>query len=150
MALPGMDSSTTLVGMGQVIQLAVAPVFLLSGIGVILTVLTNRLARVVDRARRLEDAARSSTGPDLEERRRELNVMATRARLMNRAITLGTLSALLVALVVVVLFLAAFLHFDAKVVVAALFVLAMLCLIGALLFFLREVFMAIAALRIGV
>lgn len=150
MALPLVDSGSTLMGIGQVIQLAVAPVFLLSGIGVILTVLTNRLARVVDRARRLEDAARSSTGADLEARRQELRVMATRARLMNRAITLGTLSALLVALVVVVLFLAAFLAFDATVIVAALFVLAMLALIGALLFFLREVFMAIAALRIGV
>lgn len=145
-----MDNAETWVGIGQVIQLAVAPVFLLSGIGVILTVLTNRLARVVDRARRLEDAARASSGPDLAARRRELDVMATRARLMNRAITLGTLSALLVALVVVVLFLAAFLHFEAAAAVAALFVLAMLCLIGALLYFLREVFIAVAALRIGV
>jgi len=145
-----MDGSATWVGIGQVIQLAVAPVFLLSGIGVILTVLTNRLARVVDRARKLEDAARSSTGTELELRRRELHTMATRARLMNRAITLGTLSALLVALVVVLLFLAALLKFDATAAVAVLFVLAMLSLIGALLFFLREVFMAIAALRIGV
>lgn len=150
MALPGIDGGSTLVGVGQVIQLAVAPVFLLSGIGVILTVLTNRLARVVDRARRLEDAARASSGPELDARRRELAVMATRARLMNRAITLGTLSALLVSLVVVVLFLAVFLQFNATAIVAALFVLAMLCLIGALLFFLREVLLAVAALRIGV
>ena len=113
-----MDTSTPLLDIGHVIQLSVAPVFLLSGIGIILTVLTNRLARVVDRARRLEEAARASTGESLEERRRELRVMAWRARLMNRAITLSTCSALLVALVVVLLFLGAFLDFNATLPVA--------------------------------
>ncbi|MEQ1801704.1 MAG: DUF2721 domain-containing protein [Gammaproteobacteria bacterium] len=127
-----------------------APVFLLSGIGIVLTVLTNRLARVVDRARRLEEAARSSTGDVLEERRQELRVMAYRATLMNRAITLSTASALLVSVVVVLLFLSAFLDFNATLPVAGLFILAMLSLIGALLLFLREVFLAIRALKIGV
>jgi hypothetical protein len=145
-----MDPAGSLVDIGHVIQLAVAPVFLLSGIGIILTVLTNRLARVVDRARRLEETARASTGSELEERRQELRVMAWRARLMNRAITLSTGSALLVALVVVLLFLGAFLDFNATLPVAGLFILAMLSLIGALLLFLREVFLAISALKIGV
>ena len=127
-----MDTSSPLIDIGHVIQLSVAPVFLLSGIGIILTVLTNRLARVVDRARRLEDAARSSTGEALEERRQELRVIAWRARLMNRAITLSTCSALLVALVVVLLFLGAFLNFNATLPVAGLFILAMLALIATL------------------
>src|SRR5262245_50940947 len=121
---------------GQIIQLALAPVFLLSGIGIIITALTNRLARVVDRARRLEEAAGGS--PDA--RNAQLRVMARRARLMNRAITLSTISALLVALVVVTLFLGAFLDFNASLPIAAMFILAMLALIAALLFFLREVF----------
>lgn len=145
-----MDRAVPLVDIGLVIQLAVAPVFLLSGIGIILTVLTNRLARVVDRARRLEEAARSASGEALSERRRELVVMAHRARLMNRAITLSTCSALLVAVVVVLLFLAALLEFNATVPIAGLFILAMLALIGALVLFLREVFLAIRALKIGV
>jgi hypothetical protein len=144
------DTGAPLVDIGNVIQLAVAPVFLLSGIGIVLTVLTNRLARVVDRARKLEEAARSSTGDLLEERRRELVVMAYRARLMNRSITLSTCSALLVAVVVVLLFLGALLDFNATLPVAGLFILAMLSLIGALLLFLREVFLAIKALKIGV
>jgi hypothetical protein len=133
-----------------VIQLAVAPVFLLSGIGIVLTVLTNRLARVVDRARKLEEAARAGAAETLEERRQELRIMARRTRLMNHAITLSTCSALLVAVVVVLLFLAAFLDFNATLAVAGLFILAMLSLIGALLLFLREVFLAIKALKIGV
>jgi hypothetical protein len=134
---------------GHVIQLAVAPVFLLSGVGIILTALTNRLARVVDRARRLEDAADQCAASERDRIHEQLRVMARRARLMNRAITLSTISALLVALVVVTLFLGAFLDFNASLPVAAMFILAMLALIGALVYFLREVFLAISTLRIG-
>ena len=134
---------------GHVIQLAVAPVFLLSGVGIILTVLTNRLARVVDRARRLEDAADTADAPERDALQRQLRVMARRARLMNRAITLSTISALLVAVVVVTLFLGAFFDFNTSLPIAAMFILAMLALIGALLFFLREVFLSISTLKIG-
>lgn len=143
------ELSPQVAGIGQVIQLAVAPVFLLSGVGIILTVLTNRLARVVDRARRLEDAADGCAAGERDRIAAQLATMARRARLMNRAITLSTISALLVALVVVTIFLGAFLPFDITAPIAAMFILAMLALIGALLFFLREVFLAISTLRIG-
>jgi hypothetical protein len=132
---------------GHVIQFAVAPVFLLSGIGIVLTVLTNRLARVVDRARRLEDAADNAQAAKREAIHRQL--IARRAHLMNRAITLSTISALLVAFVVVTLFLGAFFDFNTSLPIAGMFILAMLALIGALLFFLREVFLSISTLRIG-
>lgn len=143
------ELSPEVAGIGQVIQLAVAPVFLLSGVGIILTVLTNRLARVVDRARRLEDAADDCAPGERERIFAQLRTMARRAKLMNRAITLSTISALLVALVVVTIFLGAFLPFDITAPIAAMFILAMLALIGALLCFLREVFLAISTLRIG-
>lgn len=145
-----MDNLTLQVSeIGHVIQFAVAPVFLLSGIGIVLTVLTNRLARVVDRARRLEDAADSAEAAKREAIYRQLRIMARRARLMNRAITLSTISALLVAFVVVTLFLGAFFDFNTSLPIAGMFILAMLALIGALLFFLREVFISISTLRIG-
>jgi hypothetical protein len=131
----------------EVIQLAVAPVFLLSGIGVILTVLTSRLARVVERARGLEAASATA---DWSLRQGELQILARRARLMNRAITLSTISALLVALVVVALFVDAFIALNLSHLIASMFVIAMLSLIVALLSFLREVFLAISALRIGI
>jgi hypothetical protein len=143
------ELSPQLAGIGHVIQLAVAPVFLLSGIGIILTVLTNRLARVVDRARRLEDAVDAAAPDERQQIAAKLRGMARRARLMNRAITLSTLSALLVALVVVTIFLSAFLPFNTTAPIAILFILAMLSLIGALIYFLREVFLAISTLRIG-
>jgi len=143
MLTPALQVSTV----AEVIQLAVAPVFLLSGVGVILTVLTNRLARVVERARGLEAALSTADGP---MRQGELQVLARRARLMNRAITLSTLCALLVSFVVVALFVDAFVDLDLSTLIAAMFVIAMFSLIVALLCFLREVFLAIGALRIGV
>lgn len=133
----------------EVIQLAVAPVFLLSGVGIMLTVLTGRLARVVERARVVEVAARSAAPTDYPVHQQQLNVLGKRARLMNRAITLCTICALLVAFVVVALFVGAFVDFDLSTTIALMFIVAMLSFIAALLCFLREVFLAISALRIG-
>ena len=134
----------------QVIQLAVAPVFLLSGVGIMLTVLTGRLARVVERARDVEAAARSAAPIDYPAYQQQLHVLGRRARLMNRAITLCTVCALLVASVVVTLFVGAFVEFKLATAIALMFIVAMLSFIAALLCFLREVFLAIASLRIGV
>ena len=132
------------------IQLAVAPVFLLSAVGILLTVLTNRLARVIDRARKLEDMApAAASGPDLRERQEQLRVLARRARMLNRAITASVVCALLVAFVVVAIFVNEFVGFDMSATIAVLFILAMLTFIAGLLLFLREVFLAIGALRLG-
>jgi hypothetical protein len=131
------------------IQLSVAPVFLLSGIGVLLGVLTSRLARVVDRARPLEDQHESADPAAAAELRHRLRWLAKRARLMNAAITLSTISALLVAIVVAMLFSSTFIQFTLAVPVAALFIAAMVSLVGALLMFLIEVRIATLTLRIG-
>ena len=131
------------------IQLAVAPVFLLTGIGVLLGLLTRRLARVVDRARPLEDRHDVADPAEAEELRRRLSVLAHRARLMSTAITLSTISALLVAIVVVLLFGGTFVDFNLSLPVAGLFILAMIALIGALLAFLLEVRLATRTIRIG-
>jgi hypothetical protein len=137
------------VDIAHAIQLAVAPVFLFSGIGVFLGVLTNRLARIVDRARRIEDGLRAAGGGPDEEARTQLGISARRARLVNVAITLGTVAALLVALVIALLFASTFAPINLAGSVAVLFVAAMTALVGALLSFLLEVRVSIAALRIG-
>ena len=131
------------------IQLAVAPVFLLSGIGVLLGVLTNRLARVVDRARPLEERHFVADPAEAEDLKRQLGVLARRARLMNAAITLSTISALLVAIVVALLFGSTLIHFNLALPVAGLFILAMMTLVCALLAFLLEVRVATRTIRIG-
>ena len=137
-------------GVGDVIRLAVAPVFLLSGVGIMLTVFTNRLARAVDRARELERSAAQVPEADrVQELLAPLATLARRGRLLSFAITLCTICALLVSVVVVVLFLGESFNFRISYAIDALFIAAMLSFIGAILCFLREVFIATAALRIG-
>ena len=134
---------------GEVVRTAVAPVFLLSGVGVTLTMLTSRLARVVDRARSLEQKESNTHERDLHLLDGALRTLKQRARLLGRAIALCTICALLVSMVVVTLFLGAFVHFHVSLIIATLFIVAMFSFIGGLLMFLREVFVATQALRIG-
>jgi hypothetical protein len=132
--------------LAHVIQLAVAPVFLLTALSTMLAVLTNRLARVVDRTRKLEvfilEHPERSTQP-----RNELRTLFRRTVLCNRAIGLCTLTALLICTVIGLLFVSALLGFNATFAVAALFVLSMGSFIFALLSFLREIRVASAALE---
>jgi hypothetical protein len=105
--------------------LAIAPVFLLTGIGAILAVMTNRLGRIIDRARVLEARLEGASPEVLAVLRADLATLSLRAKLIGRAITLCTTTALLVCTVIAILFLSAFLHFDASIPVALLFVAAM-------------------------
>ncbi len=134
---------------GHVIQLSVAPAFLLTGVGAMLGVLTNRLARTVDRARALEARYEAALSADQESLRYELKVQARRARLIYVSMGLCALCALLVCSVIVALFASAFVRAAFAVPIAVLFVAAMLAFIGALLLFLREVHLATTHLRIG-
>ncbi len=133
----------------HVIQLAVAPVFLLSGVGVILTVLTNRLARIIDRARLLEDRLHERPHEQHAEMEREMKLLSHRARMINVALTLSTSCALLVCLVIALLFVGSASRIDFDVAISVMFVTAMLALVGSLTIFLREIFLGTAQLRIG-
>lgn len=132
----------------HVIQLAVAPVFLLAGIGSILGVMNHRLSRVMDRVRVLE--ARQEQGNlDAHVIDRELVILAKRAGLVIKAITFCSMTALLIAAVIATLFLGASMKFNTGTIVSVFFITAMLCFIVGLLIFLREVFIAMANMRIG-
>ncbi len=140
------------VDVAHLIQVALTPIFLISAIGVTLNVLTSRLARIVDRARAIEDALRRSDHPtqDARDLHGVLGVLARRARFINAAITFITLSALFISLVVVMLFVNAFLHWDLAAFIAGMFILSMVSLCAALLAFLIEVRIATRTLRIGI
>jgi Protein of unknown function (DUF2721) len=135
----------------HVIQLAVAPVFLLTGIASILGVLSSRLGRITDRARILEQRLNSTTVRNEKHtiQRQELKTLWKRVNIINRAIRLCTTSALIVCLVVVTLFVGDYSPIDISTVVAILFVTAMFILIVGLLNFLREVGMATHTMRMG-
>jgi len=132
-------------GIAHAIQLALAPVFLLTAIGGLLSMMTGRLARVVDRARLLESQA--ATDPQLAEKSQELGMIAHRARMLSWAIALCTTTALLVAALVAILFMGGIYSFKVGTPIAMLFILAMLSLIAALTLFLRDVFFSTANLR---
>ena len=134
-----MAADIAVVTITHAIQQAVAPVFLLAGIGALLNVLTNRLARIIDRSRNLHarlemlGEERSATVHD------ELGVLSQRARIVNRAIGFSTISALLVCTVIATLFMSALAEWKGAYLVAGLFIMAMLCLIISLCSFLRAI-----------
>ncbi len=129
------------------IQLAVAPVFLLTALGTTLSVFAARLARIVDRARRVEARLREEVPPTRDASVRELRMIAGRVRLIHWAITAGTSAALLVALLIAVAFVGYLVGAHVATVMAVLFVAAMGAYVLALFFFLREVFLAIATMK---
>lgn len=133
----------------RVIQLAIAPVFLLTGVSALLGVLSSRLGRTIDRARVLEALLESVDVTRLARMHEELDVLSRRAKLIYRSIALGVITALLICGVIGVLFVSAFTRVDVSLVVAGIFIAAMASLIFSLLLFLREVFLATRVLRIG-
>jgi hypothetical protein len=143
------DDGAGVAAVAHVIQLSISPVFLLSGIGALLAVLTTRLARVIDRARALAGQEPGAPPAARATLAQEQAILGQRARLVSRAIALCTAAALLICAVIAILFSGAFFRYDASVPVALLFIAAMLCLFVGLVYFLREIFVATAALRIG-
>ena len=133
-------------GITRIIQLAVAPVFLLTAIGTILSALNNRLGRIVDRRRVLEDRLR---GKDAEARAantedvQELELLARRISLIYHAIVMAIVCALLICLLVACAFLGVFVTLDIARLIGTLFILAMFALIGSLWLLLKEVFIAV-------
>jgi energy-converting hydrogenase Eha subunit C len=129
---------------GHIIQLSIAPVFLLTGVGTNLLVLTNRLTRIIDRSRYLEEKlAETDISADAEKRiRSEGEVLFKRARKINRAITLSTLCALFICVVVASLFLDDAFNLKLDTMIATLFVSAMVALTGSFVYLLREILLA--------
>jgi|SRR5579859_4760093 len=128
----------------RVIQLAVAPVFLLTAIGTILTALNNRLGRIVDRRRVLEEPIRKAAGgePDAADVA-ELKLLASRISLIYHAIVLAIICGLLICMLVASAFVGVFVALDIARLIGTLFILAMISLIGSLWMLLREVFLAV-------
>ena len=132
----------------HLIQLSIAPVFLLTGIGTLLNVLSGRLARIIDRARVLEKRL-DTPEPHAAAIMNELQVLERRGRLIYHAIKLSTVSALLVCFLIAVLFASSMLHHSTRLIISGLFITAMIASIVSLTLFLREVYFAIGTFEIG-
>jgi hypothetical protein len=146
--IPLQDPQIT--GIAHVIQPAIAPVFLLTAIGTLIMVLTNRLGRAVDRSRVLEERLASAQVTDPASMHAELQLLARRIRLVYVAIVLAVLSALFVTLLIVAAFAGAFVETNLTRLVAVMFVVAILALTGSLVVFLREIFLAVTSARLAI
>ena len=142
-----MPAETPIADVAHVIQLSVAPVFLLTAVGSILGVLSTRLGRAVDRIRVLLERIEGLQGPRRDEVQLELDLLFRRRHLVNVAIGCGVGAALLVAGVIVAAFVGFIFGWKVSAPIAILFIGAMLFFVAALLVFLREVLLATLAVR---
>jgi hypothetical protein len=133
-----MPSPTEISTVALAIQLSVAPVFLLTGIGAMLSVITNRIGRIVDRSRAINNSSQSGL-PELVQ---EISVLKRRVRWVHWAVSLCTMSALLICIVIAALFIGSEIGMDPSRVVSLFFISAMLALISGLICFLREIYLA--------
>ncbi|WP_395623257.1 DUF2721 domain-containing protein [Sphingomonas daechungensis] len=142
------DSPASAYNVAQIIQLAVAPVFLFAGIGAFLNVCTGRLSRIVDRARDVEPLLLASRGSEHERWLNELRVLDRRMVLVSRAIFLAVLAAVLTCAVVVLLFAATLTNDKFGTEIAVLFIVSMLSIGAAFAVFLIETRVGSRAVRI--
>lgn len=131
-----------------VLQLAIAPVILISGVGLVLLSMTNRYGRVIDRSRILSDKFEHADDTKLDRIRRQLEILTRRARLLRAAIMLTTLSILLVAVLIIILFGMALSGTNGTLLIIIVFCLCMLSLIGGLVTFLIDINVSLSALNL--
>ncbi|HEU4353084.1 MAG TPA: DUF2721 domain-containing protein [Burkholderiales bacterium] len=129
------------------IQLAIAPVFMLTALGTVINALNLRLGRAVDRRRQLEENLAAMSQAELPSAQDELATIARRIRFVYLAIVFAVISALFTALLIAGAFVGAFVRTDLSFTIAGMFVCAMVALIVCLLLFLREIFLAVSTPR---
>jgi hypothetical protein len=139
-----------LIDLVPILQVAVGPVILISGVGLLLLSMTNRLGRVIDRSRLLAEALRKADAQDRSRFVSQLKVLSRRARLVRLAIILAALSVLLAAVLIIALFLAALLQWEIGILVVILFVGCMASLIGSVVVFIADINLSLSALSLEV
>ena len=131
-----------------VLQIAVGPVILISGVGLLLLSMTNRLGRAIDRARILHSQWLDAEPLAQKRTNDQLHILWRRADIIRQAIILASLSLLLAACLIITLFVAALLGWDAGGVIICLFAGCLMALIGSLVLFIWDVNQSLAALRL--
>src|SRR5882724_1974128 len=130
-----------------VLQTAIGPTILISGVGLLLLTMTNRLARTIDRTRALARELPVASEADHTKNAGQLRVLWKRARLIRLSIALASLSALFAAILIIVLFVTALLQIENVWLICALFITCLICLIASLIVFIHDINLALAALK---
>ena len=133
-----------------IIQLAITPVILISGVGALMLTLTNRLGRIVDRTRSLAGLVRTGPAEDREHVRIQLSILWSRAKLVRRAVTFAGLSMLLSCVLVLAIFVDAGFRGKYGLELVVIFVTSVVSLIAALIDFLRDIWLSLKALELEV
>jgi hypothetical protein len=142
-------TTTSLRELIPILQLSIGPVILISGVGLLLLTLTNRFGRLLDRSRALHRETPKSPA-DASDLRQQIDILQRRAGILRLSIILGAVTVLLVAVLILVLFLAALLNVEAGWLVIALFSVSQVALIGSMLAFIRDMNLSLAAVRLEI
>jgi Protein of unknown function (DUF2721) len=133
-----------------ILQVAIGPVILISGVGLLLLTMTNRFGRIIDRTRHLSRELRSAQSPEPDRVLAQLEILLTRARIVRGAIAAASVSVLLAAVLIIVMFIGALFRLPSAALIVALFTSCLASLIGSLVLFIREVNLSLGALRLEV
>jgi hypothetical protein len=140
--------STRLSELIPVLQIAVAPVILISGVGLLLLSLTNRFGRAVDRSRQLVRELRDASEADRQQLEGQVENLYQRAKLIQTAIILAAISVLFAAVLIMTLFFAALLKLEAAFLIGLLFICCLTSLIFSLITFIMDIRLSLKALRL--
>ena len=140
-------NTITLTQLIPILQLAVGPVILISGVGLLLLTLTNRFGRLLDRSRSLNHEL-ASTGEDIAGRNRQIDILHRRAGILRLSIICGAITVLLVAILILVLFLAALFKFEAGWLLVLIFCTGLIALICSMLTFIQDMNLSLEAVRL--
>lgn len=131
-----------------VLQTAIGPVILISGVGLLLLSMTNRLSRVIDRARNLLALSETIDGPAREKTLAQIDILWEQARLIRKAILFGAISVLCAALLIIGLFITALFGLENAWLISVIFVCCMISLIGSLLTFIKDINQSLSAFKV--
>ncbi len=131
-----------------VLQTAIGPTILISGVGLLLLTMTNRLARAIDRARITARELPAGSDSDRAKGVEQIRILWRRARLIRLSIALASASALFAAILIIVVFVTALLQIETAWLICTLFILCLACLIASLMVFIHDINQGLMALKL--
>ena len=131
-----------------VLQTAIGPTILISGVGLLLLTMTNRLARVIDRARITARELPLTRDSDRVKSVEQIRILWRRSRLIRHAIALAAASALFAAILIIVVFVTALLQMETAWLICTLFIICLACLIASLIVFIHDINRGLMALKL--
>ena len=141
-------ATTSLNQIIPVLQVAIGPVILISGVGLLLLTMTNRLGRAIDRARQLIRELDERTAQDRDHVLAQVAIIYHRARVIRLTIVLASLSVLLAAVLIIVLFLTALFQWEVGVLISLIFIACLASLIASLVAFIYDIHLSLVALKL--